>query len=106
MVMMNNGVTVMKKTTKRKSTPTRPGKSPSSAQMSAPAPTRPPAFLTIDEVAAVLRCSVRSVYRLVDTGRILPPTRFGGLLRWNAAAFDAWIAEGAPPPYRPSRSRR
>jgi len=74
----------------------------------APSPVlaRPPTFLTIDEVAAVLRCSVRSVYRLVDAGRILPPTRFGGLLRWNAAAFDAWIAEGAPPPYRPKPGRR
>ena len=69
------------------------------------APSRPPAFLTIDEVAAVLRVSVRSVYRLVDTGRILPPTRFGSLLRWNAAAFDAWIAEGSPP-YRSGRPGR
>ena len=53
-------------------------------------------FLTVDEVAAVLRCSTRSVYRLVDSGRILQPCRFGGLLRWNAAAFDAWVADGCP----------
>ena len=55
-------------------------------------------FLTVDEVAAVLRCSARSVYRLMDSGRILQPCRFGGLLRWNAAAFDAWIAGGCPAP--------
>jgi len=61
-----------------------------------------PVFLTVDEVAAVLRCSARSVYRLVDSGRMLPPCRFGRLLRWHGAAFDAWVANGCPAS-RPSR---
>ena len=57
---------------------------------------KPPVFLTADEVAAVLRCSARAVYRMADTGRILPPCRFGRILRWNAAAFEAWVASGCP----------
>jgi len=59
---------------------------------------KPPVFLTADEVAAVLKCSARAVYRMADTGKILQPCRLGGLLRWNAAAFDAWIASGCPAP--------
>ena len=54
------------------------------------------AFLMIDEVAAVLRCSERTVHRLVDAGRIPPPFRFGGLARWHAAIFEAWLASGCP----------
>jgi len=59
---------------------------------------KPPVFLTADEVAAVLKCSARAVYRMVDSGRIPPPYRFGKMLRWNAAAFEAWVASGCPAP--------
>jgi excisionase family DNA binding protein len=94
MVALTNDATASKNSATRKIQPTRNDKKPTSAP---PAPPAILAFLTINDVAAVLRCSVRSVYRLMDTGRILPPTRFGGLLRWNVAAFEAWIAEGSPP---------
>jgi len=87
MVMTNDNVAAMEPPAVQN------GRKPSSP----PAPAAPPAFLTIDEVAAVLRVSVRSVYRLVEIGRIMPPTRFGALLRWSTAAFNAWIANGSPP---------
>jgi len=57
---------------------------------------RAPAMLTVDEVAAMLRCSARTVYRLADAGRIPPPCRLGGLVRWNAAAVESWIGQGCP----------
>jgi len=86
MVRMNDETMVTMEPVKNEQD-TRPATTPST-----------PTFLTVDEVAAVLRCSTRSVYRLMDSGRILQPCRFGGLLRWNAAAFDAWVAGGCPAP--------
>lgn len=58
-------------------------------------------LLTICQVAAILNCSPRTVYRLVDAGRVPPPHRLGSLLRWNPAAIEAWIAEGCPPCRKP-----
>ena len=58
----------------------------------------PTPMLAADQVAAILNCSTRTVYRLVDSGRMPPPCRLGGLVRWNAAVLDAWIAAGCPAP--------
>ncbi len=59
--------------------------------------TSPPgALMTIGEVAAVLRCSIRHVHRLKDSGRMPAPTRLGGLVRWNHATLVNWISEGCP----------
>ena len=55
-------------------------------------------MLTVTDVAAMLACSPRSVYRLADAGRIPPPVRIGGLVRWPWAALEKWIAEGCPVP--------
>ena len=57
---------------------------------------RPACMLNVGEVAAVLKCSTRTVYRLADAGRIPAPCRLGTLVRWNAAAIEAWIAAGCP----------
>ena len=51
-------------------------------------------FLTADDLAAILKCSGRTVYRLADTGKIPQPCRFGGLIRWNAVTFNSWVAQG------------
>ncbi len=59
-------------------------------------PSRGVVLLTADEVAAMLKCSARTVYRLADAGRIPPPCRLGGLVRWNALTFEAWIGQGCP----------
>jgi len=55
-----------------------------------------PVLLTVDEVAAILKCSPRTVYRLADAGRIPPPYRLGGLVRWRADIVKAWIGQGCP----------
>ena len=57
-----------------------------------------PSMLTASGVAKMLACSPRSIYRLVDAGRILPPVRIGGLIRWPRASLEKWIADGCPVP--------
>ena len=57
-----------------------------------------PTMLTATGVAKMLACSPRSIYRLADAGRIPPPVRIGGLVRWPRAALEKWIAEGCPVP--------
>ncbi|MCY2924937.1 MAG: helix-turn-helix domain-containing protein [Planctomycetota bacterium] len=69
------------------------------AVMAAPGPAT---LLTICQVAAILDCSPRTVYRLVDAGRVPAPHRLGSLLRWNPVVIQTWIAEGCPPCRKPS----
>lgn len=58
----------------------------------------PALMLTVHGVAALLACSPKTVYRLVDRGRIPRPVRLGGLMRWPKPQFEQWIAEGCPAP--------
>jgi excisionase family DNA binding protein len=53
-------------------------------------------MLTVQDVAGILKCSARTVYRLVDAGRMPPPCRLGALVRWPAAAIESWVADGCP----------
>jgi excisionase family DNA binding protein len=55
-----------------------------------------PAMLTIQDLADLLRCSPRTVYRLADIGRIPPPCRLGTLVRWSRGAVQAWFDAGCP----------
>jgi len=55
-----------------------------------------PVMLTVTGVATLLACSPRTIYRLVDNGRIPPPVRLGSLVRWSREAIDGWIAAGCP----------
>ena len=52
------------------------------------------ALLNIGDVASLLNCSARHVYRLVDTRRIPQPIKLGAILRWVKADFEQWIANG------------
>ncbi|HQM50459.1 MAG TPA: helix-turn-helix domain-containing protein [Candidatus Hydrogenedentes bacterium] len=54
-------------------------------------------FLKVDGVAEMLDCSVRSVYRLADAGKLPRPVRLGGMVRWNSADLEAWVAGGCRP---------
>ena len=53
-------------------------------------------MLTVDDLAAMLRCSSRSVYRLTDAGRLPRPVKLGGLVRWRREAVENWITRGCP----------
>lgn len=53
-------------------------------------------LLTVDDVARLMACSSRSVYRLSDAGRMPRPLKICGMVRWSAAAIDAWLIAGCP----------
>ena len=53
-------------------------------------------LLTVNDVAAKINCSSRSVYRLADAGRMPRPVKLGGLVRWRRDEIDTWIADGCP----------
>ncbi|HOI54289.1 MAG TPA: helix-turn-helix domain-containing protein [Phycisphaerae bacterium] len=55
-----------------------------------------PTLMTIHEVADLLRCSTRTIHRLIDRGEIPRPLRFGTLLRWPRTQIEGWLAEGCP----------
>lgn len=63
-------------------------------------------LLTAPGVAAMLACSPRTVYRLVDAGRIPDPVRIGGMVRWPRASLEQWIANGCPVPTNGQNSAR
>ena len=52
----------------------------------------PEAFLTTDEVLAYLQVNLRTVYRLIDAGK-LPAVRVGRQWRFRRRDIDAWLAE-------------
>ena len=54
------------------------------------------ALFDVNDVATLLHCSIRHVYRLVDTGLMPPPIRLGTLVRWSRVAIENWIEDGCP----------
>ena len=62
------------------------------------------ALLTVRQVAELLGCSVRHIYRLADRGAMPRPVKLGDVLvRWNrrtgdpATGIEDWIADGCRP---------
>ena len=55
-----------------------------------------PALLDVKQVAALLNCSQRHVFRLSDAGSMPKPRKLGTLVRWNRLELEAWIADGCP----------
>jgi len=54
------------------------------------------ALLDVGQVAAILNCSRRHVFRLTQVGRMPRPLKLGSLLRWNRQAVQEWIDRGCP----------
>lgn len=54
-------------------------------------------LLDVRELATILNCSSRHIYRMTDAGRMPRPVRLGVLIRWKKAEIDAWLAAGCPP---------
>lgn len=48
-------------------------------------------LLTIRELAALLKISERSIWRLVSSGQIVKPIRIGGSIRWRVKDVSEWI---------------
>lgn len=56
-----------------------------------------PAMLDVMQVASLLNCSSRDVYRLRDGGLMPKPIKLGGLMPlWPRSGIDAWIEQGCP----------
>ena len=55
-----------------------------------------PAMLTVGDVARMLCCSARTIYRLTDSGRMPQPVRLGALIRWPRQTIENWIHLGCP----------
>ena len=64
------------------------------------------ALLDVENVAELLRCSRRHVYRLADSGRMPSPIKLGALVRWDRRALLDWIQAGCPPVRRIGRATR
>ena len=54
------------------------------------------AMLDVEDLAALLKCSTRHVYRLAASGRMPRPLKLGALCRWSRAAVEDWIGRGCP----------
>jgi excisionase family DNA binding protein len=54
------------------------------------------ALLDVREVAKLLKCSTRHVYRLCDINNMPHPLRLGSLVRWSRTTIENWIANGCP----------
>lgn len=59
-------------------------------------PTDHGALLTVRQLAQLLNCSQRHVYRLTDRSALPKPVRLGALVRWNRTQIEQWIASGCP----------
>ncbi|QDU23583.1 helix-turn-helix transcriptional regulator [Urbifossiella limnaea] len=57
----------------------------------------PVALLSVDDVAALLGVSPRTVWRLRDGGHLPPPVRVGSLVRWRRATLLMWLDEATEP---------
>ncbi|RKY05961.1 MAG: hypothetical protein DRP56_08275 [Planctomycetota bacterium] len=57
-----------------------------------------PAALTVNarQAAAMLNVSVRQLWRLNSTGRLLRPIRLGHCVRWRRAELEAFVEAGCP----------
>jgi excisionase family DNA binding protein len=53
-------------------------------------------MLTVHDVARMLNCSARTVYRLTDAGKMPRPVKLGALVRWPREVVEQWIAAGCP----------
>ncbi len=65
--------------------------------MSSSVVSEPAALLNVRQVAAMLGCSSRHVYRLADRGAMPRPTKLGDVLvRWRRSEIERWLNEGCP----------
>lgn len=59
-------------------------------------PTAESALLDVEQVASMLRCSARHVYRLADSAQMPRSVKLGALVRWRRDEIERWIFEGCP----------
>jgi len=57
-----------------------------------PAEARDRLLLAVDDVARLLSCSRRNIYRLSDSGALPRPVKLGRLTRWRREDIERWVA--------------
>ena len=53
-------------------------------------------LINVLDVAAMLQCSARHVWRMADAGKMPRPYKIGALCRWDRAIIERWVADGCP----------
>ena len=53
-------------------------------------------LIDVNQVAELLGCSPRHVWRLADSGRMPRPHKLGNLRRWDRAGIGQWVSDGCP----------
>lgn len=53
-------------------------------------------LVTARDVAAMLGVSTATVWRLRSAGKLPPPLKVGGAVRWRKADIEAWVRAGCP----------
>jgi excisionase family DNA binding protein len=56
-----------------------------------------PTLLTVEDLAKLLRVSVRTVWRLRRNACLPHPVKIGGGVRWRMSDVRAWIEQGCKP---------
>ena len=59
--------------------------------------TAQPELLSVEDVATLLRCSPRHIYRLADRGHMPRPVKLGALVRWSRRSVLKWVCDGCRP---------
>lgn len=54
-------------------------------------------LLDVIQVAKLLCCSTRHIYRMSDAGLMPRPFKLGALVRWSKASIHAWVESGCRP---------
>jgi len=53
-------------------------------------------LICAETLAQRLDVSLRTLWRLRNSGKLPSPIRLGGSVRWRAAEIAAWVAAGCP----------
>lgn len=59
--------------------------------------------MTSKEVAAALKISLRTLYRLLDGERIPKPIKLGNLIRFRRSDIELFLEEGSMSAYRKAK---
>jgi prophage regulatory protein len=54
-------------------------------------------LMTVEDLAKLLRVSVRTVWRLRRNASVPRPVKIGGGVRWRISDVRAWIEQGCKP---------
>ena len=65
----------------------------------------PPAWMTIEETAQYLRCSLRHLRETVSKKEI-PHTKFGGKVLFNRHRIDEWMIQNEEKPETPQKTEK